>query len=139
MIKLMLNTHKFNNYAFFCPVSKLHLTVSSPVGFTNEVTTAILRALKAKTIIDVDNIVDLETGTVKAIKEQKVVSDTKEDKQQKDEQQENQQTVENTEEVKTNVDIVDEIVDNNKTEEKTEEVEIKTTKKTTRKTTKKNK
>ena len=35
MIKLMLDTHKFNNYAFFCPVSKLHLTVSSPVGFTN--------------------------------------------------------------------------------------------------------
>ena len=69
MIKWMLNTHKFNNYAFFCPVSRLHLTVSSPVGFTNEVTPAILKALKAKTILDVDGVVDIETGTVKAEKQ----------------------------------------------------------------------
>lgn len=61
----MLNTHKFNNYAFFCPVSRLHLTVSSPVGYANEVTAAILRALKAQTILDVDGVVDIETGTVK--------------------------------------------------------------------------
>lgn len=66
MIKLMLNTHKFNNYAFFCPVSRLHLTVSSPVGYTNEVTAAILRALKAETILDVDGVIDIEAGTVKA-------------------------------------------------------------------------
>ncbi len=65
MIKLMLNTHKFNNYAFFCPVSRLHLTVSNPVGFANEVTAAILRALKAKTILDVDGVIDIETGAVK--------------------------------------------------------------------------
>ena len=70
MIKLMLNTHKFNNYAFFCPVSRLHLTVSSPVGFANEVTPAISRALKAKTILDVDNVINIETGTVKAVKTQ---------------------------------------------------------------------
>lgn len=66
MIKLMLNLHKFNNYAFFCPVSRLHLTVSSPVGFSNEVTPAILKALKAETVLDVDGVVDIETGTVKA-------------------------------------------------------------------------
>ena len=65
MIKLMLNLHKFNNYAFFCPVSRLHLTVSSPVGFANEVTPAILKALKVKTILDVDGVVDIEAGTVK--------------------------------------------------------------------------
>lgn len=69
MIKLMLNLHKFNNYAFFCPVSRLHLTVSSPVGYANEVTTAILKALKAETILDVDGVVDIETGTVKTAKE----------------------------------------------------------------------
>lgn len=62
----MLNLHKFNNYAFFCPVSRLHLTVSSPVGFSNEVTPAILKALKAETVLDVDGVVDIETGTVKA-------------------------------------------------------------------------
>jgi hypothetical protein len=66
MIKLMLNLHKFNNYAFFCPVSRLHLTVSSPVGFSNEVTPAILKALKAETVLDVDGVIDIETGTVKA-------------------------------------------------------------------------
>lgn len=72
MIKLMLNLQKFNNYAFFCPVSRLHLTVSSPVGFSNEVTPAILKALKAKTILDVDGVVNIETGTVKV--ENQVVS-----------------------------------------------------------------
>lgn len=65
----MLNRHKFNNYAFFCPVSRLHLTVSSPVGFANEVTPAILKALKVETILDVDGVVDIETGTVKAVKQ----------------------------------------------------------------------
>ena len=68
MIKLMLNNHKFNNYAFFCPVSRLHLTVSNPVGYVNEVTTAILRGLKSQNIIDVDNVIDIETGTIKAEK-----------------------------------------------------------------------
>lgn len=65
MIKLALNRHKFNNYAFFCPVSRLHLTVSNPVGMTNEVTPAILKAVKSKTLIDVDGVIDIETGTVK--------------------------------------------------------------------------
>ena len=65
MVKLALNRHKFNNYAFFCPVSKLHLTVSNPVGYVNEVTPAILRAIKLSTLIDVDGVIDIETGTVK--------------------------------------------------------------------------
>ena len=72
MIKLMLNTHKFNNYAFFCPVSRLHLTVSSPVGFANEVTPAISKALKAETILDVDGVINIETGTVEEIKQANV-------------------------------------------------------------------
>lgn len=66
MIKFMLNMHKFNNYAFFCPVSRMHLTVSNPVGFANEVTPAILKGLKSKAILDVDGVIDLETGAVKA-------------------------------------------------------------------------
>ena len=65
MIKLALNLHKFNNYAFFCPVSRLHVTVSNPVGYVNEVTTAILKALKSQTLLDVDGVIDIETGTVK--------------------------------------------------------------------------
>ena len=65
MIKLALNLHKFNNYAFFCPVSRLHVTVSNPIGYVNEVTTAILKALKSQTLLDVDGVIDIETGTVK--------------------------------------------------------------------------
>lgn len=63
----MLNLHKFNNYAFFCPVSRMHLTVSSPVGFADEVTPAILKGLKSKAILDVDGVIDLETGTVNKV------------------------------------------------------------------------
>lgn len=67
MIKLALNLHKFNNYAFFCPVSRLHVTVSNPIGYVNEVTTAILKALKSQTLLDVDGVIDIETGTVKGV------------------------------------------------------------------------
>lgn len=83
MIKLMLNLQKFNNYAFFCPVSRLHLTVSSPVGFSNEVTPAILKALKAKTILDVDGVIDIETGTVKVAKQAAPAPEVKEPVQEK--------------------------------------------------------
>ena len=82
MIKLALNLHKFNNYAFFCPVSRLHLTVSNPVGYSNEVTTAILKALKAETILDVDNVIDIKTGTVKTVQQSQVI--VNKDKEQKE-------------------------------------------------------
>jgi len=61
MIRFALNTNKFNNYAFFCPVSRLHLTLSSPVGFADRVTPAIARALTAQTILDIDGKVDMST------------------------------------------------------------------------------
>lgn len=64
MFKLMLNLRKPNNYAFFCPVSKVHLTVSNPVGYANEVTPAILTAIKVKTVLDVDGVINLEAGTL---------------------------------------------------------------------------
>ena len=80
MIKLMLNAHKFNNYAFFCPVSKLHVTVSNPVGYVNEVTAAILKALKSQTLLDVDGVVDIETGTVKDGADVKISDDSKQPK-----------------------------------------------------------
>lgn len=66
MIKFMLNLRRPNTYAFFCPVSRLHVTVSNPVGFANEVTPAILTALRTKRILDVDGVIDIETGTLKA-------------------------------------------------------------------------
>lgn len=61
-IELRLNPRKAGNYAFFCPVTKLHLTLTNPVGTTDRVSVYILRALKSKTLIDVNNVVDLETG-----------------------------------------------------------------------------
>lgn len=61
-IELRLNPRKLGNYAFFCPVTKLHLTLANPVGTTDRVSVYILRALKGKTLIDVNNVIDLETG-----------------------------------------------------------------------------
>ena len=65
-IVLRLNIAKPNNYAFFCPVTKLHLTLTNPVGTTDRVSAYILRGLKSKSLIDVNNVVDLETGKVNA-------------------------------------------------------------------------
>ena len=63
-VQIALNLRKPGNYAFFCPVSRLHLTRSNPVGYVNGVTSAILMGLKYKTLLDVDGVVDLETGKV---------------------------------------------------------------------------
>lgn len=65
MATIRLNTAKSNNFAFFCPVSKLHLTLSSPVGSISKTTKAVLRGLKSDTLIDVDNVIDIETGEIK--------------------------------------------------------------------------
>jgi hypothetical protein len=54
-MKLQLNFNKPGNYAFFCPVSKVHLTRSNPVAFVNEVTPYISRGLKSKSIIEVSD------------------------------------------------------------------------------------
>lgn len=72
-IELRLNSKKPGNYAFFCPVTKIHLTIANPVGFTNRVSNYILRGLKSKTLIDVNNVVDLETGNVVGVKKEEQV------------------------------------------------------------------
>lgn len=63
-IELTLNVMKTGNYAFFCPVSRLHLTLSNPVGYipANGVTSYILRGLKSKSILDRKGAINLETG-----------------------------------------------------------------------------
>jgi hypothetical protein len=60
---LQLNFNKPDNYAFFCPVSRLHLTRSNPVGKVNEVTRYIQRGLNSGKIIELkeennDNVSD---------------------------------------------------------------------------------
>ena len=82
MIKLMLNTRKPYNYAFFCPESRLHLTVGNPVGFADRVTSAILRGLRSNAIIDVENAIDvkaskLKTGQTEEKSKEKQVASTK--------------------------------------------------------------
>lgn len=61
-VQIALNLRKPGNYAFFCPVSRLHLTRSNPVGYVDRVTSAILMGLRYKTLLDVNGVVDLETG-----------------------------------------------------------------------------
>ena len=69
-IKIALNLRKPGNYAFFCPVSRLHLTRSNPVGSADGVTSAILMGLRSKVLLDVDGVVDLKTGTITGNKEE---------------------------------------------------------------------
>ena len=66
---VQLNFNKPGNYAFFCPVSRVHLTRSNPVAFVNEVTPYINRGLKSKAILDVTET----TGQKAEIKQEKAV------------------------------------------------------------------
>ncbi len=77
MFKIALNLHKPYNYAFFCPVSKLHLTVSNPVGYVHEVTSAICSGIKGGTLIDVDGIMEQSKGKKKY--EEPVMEPTKDE------------------------------------------------------------
>ena len=61
-MKLGLNPKKVNNYAFFCPVSRLHLTLARPVGFVDKTTPYIDNALKSKTLIQLDEEEHKEVG-----------------------------------------------------------------------------
>lgn len=65
-VELRLNSRKPGNYAFFCPVTKLHLTLANPVGITDGVSPYILRGVKSKTLIDVNGVIDLEAGKANA-------------------------------------------------------------------------
>ena len=77
--RIALNNAIRENYAFFCPQSNLHLDLMNPVGFTDRVTPSIVRGLKGKTLLDLDNMIDvkgecfIEEGKV----EEEKVEDTK--------------------------------------------------------------
>ena len=65
-----LNPRKINNYAFYCPVSRLHLTrYSNPVGSVNEVTPYIERGLKSGVLIEVKEEAEVQKRR-KAAKEE---------------------------------------------------------------------
>ena len=64
-IKLELNRNVDENYAFFCPHALIHLSQSQPMGVAPRLSSYILTALRFGTLIDVDGVVDLETGELK--------------------------------------------------------------------------
>lgn len=105
-IELRLNPRKPGNYAFFCPITKLHLTLTNPVGITDRVSVYIVRAIKAKTIIDVNNVVNLETGevigavTTKKTKTEPVKSTTAPTQDQKEKQSQEVEVVADEKKVK---------------------------------------
>lgn len=133
-IELRLNSKKPGNYAFFCPVTKIHLTIANPVGFANRVSNYILRGLKSKTLIDVNGVIDLETGNVADVnrKEEVKVPESKEPAQvpvtQEPEESSQGQEV-GAEEVKTEETQSEEVKEKEKVEEtqpNTEETQSET-------------
>ena len=66
-IRLMLNPEMRENYVFYCPEIRFQLDLSKPGGIAPRLTSAILRGLKGKTLIDVDGVVDIEKKSVKKI------------------------------------------------------------------------
>ena len=84
--RIALNNAIKENYAFFCPQSNLHLDLMSPVGFTDRVTPSIVRGLKGKTLLDLDNMIDvqgecfIEEGKVEEEKAENTKVEAKEEK-----------------------------------------------------------
>jgi len=62
MKKLILNTRKPYNYAYFDEISRLHLTITQPVGRVKEMNKNLLKAVKKEILIALEDspIVDKE-------------------------------------------------------------------------------
>lgn len=54
MIEFMLNLRKRDNYAFFDPESRLHLTAAMPRGYAPSVTARIQRGLDTQVLIKLE-------------------------------------------------------------------------------------
>jgi thiol:disulfide interchange protein len=101
LIRFRLNTNKLQNYAYFDPLSRLHLTLNKkyaqiPVKLIN---TNIVNAIKNLTIVDIDKRIDLNTGKVIEVESnEKTEEDTKakvkeDTKVNEEEKQEEEKTV----------------------------------------------
>ena len=73
-MKYGLNASKSNNYAFWDPQSRLHLTIDNPVGYADRVTVAIRRGLVSKSIYAVVEKDGKEEKTFDVPVEEEVVS-----------------------------------------------------------------
>ena len=69
-IRLELNRIVDENYAFFCPHALIHLSQTQPRGIAPRLSSSILTGLRFGTLIDVDGVVDLETGELKQSSEE---------------------------------------------------------------------
>lgn len=80
MILLQLNLAIRDNFAFVDIDAPIHLSLSSPRGSVNKLTHSILRGLRGNTILDVNGVVDITTGKLKAeeVKPDGLQSNTKE-------------------------------------------------------------
>lgn len=63
---IALNPAIPGNYSFVCPVAPLCLNLINRSGYTTVVSPSILRGLKGRTLIDVNGMIDLETGQFKS-------------------------------------------------------------------------
>ena len=113
-IELKLNPSKVGNYAFFCPVTRLHLTLANPVGIANRVSPYIIKAIKSKTLIDVNGVIDINTGKENVTKADTPVNPKTAVIQQKQEEKSEEMTIEDTKKPKrgkrVQVNPVDEVV-----------------------------
>lgn len=62
--RIGLNTKLAGNYSFFCPLTKLHLVLTNPVGVIDRVSPSIIRGIKSGTLIDIDGKIDLNNETL---------------------------------------------------------------------------
>ena len=60
--RLCLDNRLRGNYSFFDPESRVNLSISNPIAFVDRITPMIVRGLKYKTILDLDNAVNILTG-----------------------------------------------------------------------------
>ena len=74
IVRVGLNLKKPWNNSFFDPISRVHLTLESPVGKILQVTPAIIKGLTGKvpTLLDLDRMIDLEGKCFKDIEVKEV-------------------------------------------------------------------
>lgn len=62
MIRVFLNVVKGDNYAFFDPESRTHLTLTSPMATIDRLTACIYRDILSGSIIDIDETSGIEVS-----------------------------------------------------------------------------
>ena len=83
-MELMLNPRKRDNYAFFDPESRLHLTASSPAGSVQQATDAIKRGISTGVLVVIKNDDNKPAPKAEAKQAEKQAATDAEDKEQDD-------------------------------------------------------